>query len=1041
MRFLAISALVVCTLSAGALTVERMHCEDRDNPVGIDTWHPRLGWTLASGARGDRQTAYRILVASSKQVLDEDRGDLWDSGKVESPESTFVAYGGPMRSRLACFWKVQVWDAEGKPSAWSAPASFEFGLLDGGMIESGDWRRARWIERTAKVDDTPQLAEAWLWHPEARGEGARVWFRREVELENGDELVLDVTVDDGYTLFLNGQRVGEGGSWKQLDRYRWATGSILKPGKNGIVVVAHNGKSSCGMLAGLAVKHDGKYRKLPVEGWRASDSQDGESVPPVRLAAVGEAPWGEIEPAGEGPRRSVMMRREFLLPSEPARARVYVSGLGFYELHLNGKRVGQDCFTPGWTHYPKRVQYQTYDVTPLLKKGKNAAGAILGNGWWSGGLGWGNGQRYARPGEQLRLLMLLEVECADGSKHLLTTDGGGWTAHDSPITEDTLYGGEHYDARLEAPGWDGPGFDDKDWTPVEALSSAPIERVAQVAPTLRVTQQLTAKNITEPSPGVFVFDFAQNHSGFCRLKVNAPAGTRLQIRHAETLEPDGTLYTANYRSAEARDIYICKGGGEEVWQPRFTYRGFRYAELTGYPGKPTQETLVSQVMYSALPDVGTFECGDPLLNALWGNVVWGLRSNLHSVPTDCPQRDERLGWMGDAQAIAPTMFWAMDALPFFTKWTRDIRDSQKENGASVDVAPRIVADGDGAPGWGDAIAIVPWVSYLYSGDRRMLDDNYDAVKRWVEYMRAHSEDDLYERAGYGDWVPVVASPREPIGSAYYFYSTSILVKMAKILGKEDDAREYGDLARRIADAYNKKHFNTETKQYSTGTQTMNLLPLVFGITPASEREAVEKSIIADVVEHDGLTTGFLGSSLLLPTLSRAGRTDLAWKIASATTYPSLGWMRENGATTIWERWNSHVRQPGMNSHNHFAFGSQAEWYWTTLAGIVPDPGRPGFAHFTVAPQPVGDLTWARAKYNSIRGPIESAWKIESGVFTLDVTVPVNAEATVVVPYAGEVEEGDQPLGEAKDISDIRKSGNQTECNVGSGRYQFTVKLP
>ncbi len=1034
---------------AAAVRPAALSCEYQAQPLALDAARPRLSWMLESSQRAQRQTAYQVLVASRRELLQAGKADLWDSGKVHSDQSTLVAYAGqPLRSRMDCFWMVRVWDKAGEPSAWSEPAHWSMALLS-----PQDWS-AQWISAPTPAQLPAPAWQHWLWHPSATAENTSAYFRRELELENQHaSLLVQLAVDDRYTLYLNGQRVGDGSGWERVHQHVLGPQNGLVPGRNVIGVAARNQRGVGGVLCDLRVYRDGgpESTLLPETGWRVSlraaegwnrpdfDAQGWEE--PAVVGAYGGPPWGRITEAAQRPRPSICLRREFTLGQRPVRARVYVSGLGMYELRINGKRVGSDVFTPGWTVYPKRIQYQVYDVTQLLTPGRNALAAVLGNGWWSSGLAGSAYFYFSRPGEDLRLLAQLEVETPDGKRETISSDGS-WRWHSSPILENTLYHGESYDARMEMPGWDAPSFAGKDWKPVRELGPADARLCAQRGPTLRETGELAAQAITEPSPGIYIYDFGQNHAGYCRLTCQAPAGTRIQIRHSETLNADGTLYTDNYGRARTTDVYICKGGGGEVWQPRFSYRGFRYAELTGFPGMPDKGTLVSVVMHTAVPEVGHFECSNPLLNRIAQNVLWGLRSNLHSVPTDCPQRDERLGWMGDAQAIAPTACWNMHMALFFTKWMREVRDSQMENGATTSVCPAIRPDVPGAPGWGDAVAIIPWVVYQYYGDTGILAENYQAIKRWVEYMRGQSKGDLYERKGYGDWVPVVVSPSEPIGSAYYYRSTWILAQCAQVLGKTEDARTYSDLAARIAAAYNERHFHATTHQYDTGTQTMNLLPLAFGITRPEQRQAVAANIAADVKAHGyHHTTGFLGTPVVLPMLSEYGYHDYASRIISSTEYPSLGYMVEHGATTVWERWNSDQAGPSMNSRNHYAFGAQSQWLWECLGGIRPDPEARGFRHILVHPRPVGDVAWCRVQYETMFGLMASHWEIRDGTFRLGLTIPVNASATLWLPThsADMVRENDRRVEhETEGVKLLRQEPDSVVYEVGSGEYEFSA---
>jgi len=717
-------------------------------------------------------------------------------------------------------------------------------------------------------------------------------------------------------------------------------------------------------------------------------------------------------------------------------------------MHINGKRVGDAVFTPGWTHYPKRIQYQTFDIGSMLHQGENAIGAILGNLWWSSGLGWRGSNTYSKG--PLRFFMQLVVDYNDGTSQTFVTDKN-WKTHDAPIIETTLYHGELYDARLEEEGWSTTNFDDIKWDPVSLFEKEKGQLVAQQGPLLRITKEIKPIKITSPSSGVYVFDMGQNFAGWAKLKVQGEAGDSVQLRFAETLQPDGNVYRENLREAKATDTYILKGGEVEEWQPNFTYHGYRYVEVTGFPGKPTLDALTGLVVNSDAPTSGEFSCSNELLNKVQHNIVWGQASNMYSVPTDCPQRDERLGWMGDAQAFAPTSSYNMEMINFYNKWMRDITDSQDEDGAVHDVNPVIVVKGPAAPGWGDAVFVVPWVMYKFYGDKRILEESYEGMSAWVDYMNTQSKGNLYEKSGYGDWVAAEKSPSEPIGSAYYFYGAKIVSTIAGILGKTADEKKYKDLSEKIKDAYNKKHFDATKNTYTGNTQTANLIPLNFGIVPEDRREEVAANIAENVkAKENHLTTGFLGVSLLLPTLSDYGYHDLAYTVAAQKTYPSWGYMVEKGATTIWELWNGDTEGPGMNSRNHFALGSCGEWYYGYLAGIRPNVDIAGFKNFTIAPEPNEDLTWAEATYSSVYGEIKSRWDRNDDGLKLEVTIPANTTASVYIPLLEKdspviLESGKQLFKDGKsslessNIKFVGKKNGSAHFEVGSGKYNFEVR--
>ncbi len=1034
-----------------------LRCEYRPNPLGIDIPNPQLSWQVNDLRRGARQTAYQILVCEDPQSLASRRGLAWDTGKVLSDESAHVMYAGrPLQSGKTYYWSVRTWDADGKESPWSEPASWEMGLL-----RPGDWK-AQWITAPEPENrDMPEMRGQWIWHPTANGAKAKAFFRATFEVPADGKVAaatILATADDSYVLHVNGTKLGEGSSFKKLGEHDGTT--IVRPGRNVIAVEATNAEGPCGLIVGLKVRlargkaievHSGADWRVTdkAEGdWTQADYDDSTWARPATLGEFGCQPWGKAEPP-KHPLRSLYMRKEITLREAPIRARAYVSGLGCYEMTINSTRVSDDVFAPGWTRYTRRVQYQTYDVTDLLDEGPNVVGAVLGNAWWSGGLGWNEISSFATG--NLRFLMQLMVEYPDGTRETFGTDET-WKAHPSPITRDSFYHGETYDARLEMPLWDYPeDFDDSQWVSAVVASDESREHlVADRCEPIRVTEEIAPVDISSPKPGVYVFDFGQNAAGWARLRVSGPAGTKVTIRFAEILNRDGTIYRDNYRSARATDEYILCGRDDEEWEPRFTYRGFRYAEITGYPGVPTRDSLTMCVLHSAPPFAGSFACSNDLLNRLWRNIRWGQRSNMHSVPTDCPQRDERLGWMGDAQTFSPTACWNMDMVSFWSKWMRDIVDSQGEDGHVTDVSPVAVVTGPAAPGWGDAVVVIPWTVYQFYGDTRIIQENYDGMKKWIEYMRRNAPDDLYEREGYGDWVAVVESPKKPIGAAYYYYSTKLFSRMAAAIGRADNAKQYGELADRIAKAFNTKYLDTATNWYPGKTQTANILPLWFGITPADRQDAVLKNIVDDIRQRGGhLSTGFLGTAYLMPLLASRGYGDVAYEIATKTDYPSWGYMIENGATTIWELWDSDKKGPEMNSRNHFALGACGQWLYEALGGINIDPAQPGFKRIIIRPQPAEGLEFARAEYPSPYGRVRSAWRKDGDKLFLDVTIPANTTARVHVPTLGKasatIQEGGKPVARAGAAAEtvaglkfVEMTPSAAVFDAVAGEYHFAV---
>ncbi|MDR6194202.1 family 78 glycoside hydrolase catalytic domain [Siphonobacter sp. SORGH_AS_0500] len=727
---------------------------------------------------------------------------------------------------------------------------------------------------------------------------------------------------------------------------------------------------------------------------------------------------------GEPP-RSTQARKDFSVKNNLVKARIYATGLGDYVLKINNQKVGDQLLAPGWTDYLKKVYYQTYDVTSLLKSGENQLDAFLGNGWWSGGLGWGGGfHRYSQG--PLRLLCQLELTYADGSTEVIASNKD-WKIRLSPVIYDAMYHGEHYDARLEAKGTDADGWvtpvvlnDAKNQTTLFGPNKDPnvgekadifdmkkMEVVAQEAPPIRVTETKKAVTVTEPKPGHFVFDFGQNMAGIVHLSIpKATYSQEVVLHFAELLHEDGTVAQENLRSAKSTDRYICKSNGEaEEWEPMFLYHGFRYVEVVGFPGKPTVENVVAKVIHTDFQPIGEFSASEEILNKIYSNAKWTLKSNALSIPTDCPQRDERLGWMGDAQIFVASSCYLMDINSFWAKYARDIADSQHPSGYVYDVNPKMVVGGPSKPAWGDATLIVPWTTYEFFGDKRILEKNYESMKAWVEYMNTHTStkkagiyyfsDPDEKWFGYGDWVPVVASPGKPIGGAYQIYSNTLLAKAAHVLGKTKEAETYAALAKQYTTKYNELYF--KDNNYEGKTQAANLMPLSFGIVPEKLKPVIAKNVADDVKAHqDHLTTGFIASQQILPRLTDYGYNDLAYKVATQKTYPSWGYMAENGATTMWELWNSDKERPeGMNSRNHFAYGSVIEWYFRYLAGV--EPIEPGFKTFRIAPKPPKGLNRVNFSYQSLYGPIVSNWERKDGKLILNVTIPPNTVADLELP--------------------------------------------
>ena len=1013
--FLIALAICSCTPVSTFKQPGELRCEYREDPTGIDVLQPRFSWQLNDTTRGACQTAYQVLVASSADMLKKDVGDIWDSRKRDSDQSVLVPYEGPeLKSRQTYYWKVRVWDQKGQPSSWSEPASWEMGLLN-----RSDWQ-ASWIGMDLIAEDQALTRYGhWVTHPEADCNKA-IYLRKEFEIPEGKHprrAFYHFLANRHIRFWMNGELLGEGdhpGTGAAIISMH----DRLIEGKNVIAYTLSNkDEDECSIVFYMEIIYtdgstqwvsSGEDCRVSLQGepgWNRIGFDDSGWEHAKNLALFGKGEHGWISNAGPAP-RSTLLRKEFTAAKKVRKARAYVSGLGNYRLFVNGERIGRDLLTPGWTDYHKRVQYQVYDLTGHIVKGPNAAGMLLGNMWWSSGLGWTGGTRYSSG--PVRGLCQIEIEYTDGSRELVATDES-WCTQLSPVVENTIYNGETYDARLEIVGWASPGLDESGWQKATVFHEEDgLIMSSQYAPPIRVMDEITPVSVTEAAPGIFVFDMGRNMVGFASLKVTGERGTEVKMRFAELLHEDGTVAQENLRSAKATDVYIMNGEGEEQWEPSFTYHGFRYVQVEGYPGTPDISSVTGKQIYSGAEQTGYFKCSNELINKIYKNILNGQRGNMHCVPTDCPQRDERLGWTGDAQMFAPTASYNMNMAGFFSKWMRDITDSQDESGYVYDVNPAIVVSGPGKPAWADAVTKVPWTVYKFYGDTRIIEDNYDGMKAFVDYMTANSKNGLYifdqdGWAGYGDWISVVPSPGQPISAAYYFYSNKLLSEMAAAIGKKEDALKYGEHAVKIAEVFNERYLDRKSNNYPAATQTANLLPLAFGITPDDLRQKVADNIAADVSKRGKHpSTGFLGTGYILPMLSDYGYHELAYETAAQATYPSWGYMVEQGATSIWELWNSDTERPDqMNSRNHFALGSVGEWFYAYLAGLRPVADKPGFRHSVIKPMPAGDLSWASAKLFTSYGALWCEWELSLEGLDMEVAVPANTSATIHIPLSGD----------------------------------------
>ncbi|MDC0935854.1 family 78 glycoside hydrolase catalytic domain [Pirellulales bacterium] len=890
-----------------------LRCEHLEDPLGIDDLEPRLSWKLTAtreGLRGQAQSAYRMIVASDRSLLEQHHGDLWDSGRVASDRSHLAPYAGrPLKSRTECWWKVRVWDEHGNVSDWSRDAHWSMGLLT-----SAAWKGANWI-----------AAE----HAEAPGTG----------------------IDEHRTL----------------------------PGRT--------------------------------------------------------------------------VRRDFVIPSAKTvrRATAYVCGLGFFDLHVNGRLIGDQLMNPALSGYNKRALYVTFDITDTVRSGSNVVGAVLSNG------------RFFAPRLQNpvpmhsygdpQMIAQIHVEYSDGSEQTIVTDDSWKVTAAGPLRGSNEYDGEQYDARMEMPGWSAPGFDDSDWQPAKLVPSPGGQLEAQMIEPIRITEELTPIKIVQAKPGIWMVDFGQAFYGVVRLKVSGPAGTRVSIRTSFNVLPDGTLNYINDRSAKNTDVYTLKGKGVEVWHPRFRGNATRWAQVEGYPGTPTKDNFTGLVTHTDHKPVGEFACSNELVNRVYLNARWGTRLQNRSVPME-PDRDERMPWSGHPAKTSESEGWAFNVARFYEHFLHNYRVHQADDGHMQEILPPYwLFDGKDII-WPSVTTIIPDWYYNFYGDDRPLRDNFDMMKRFVLYHEQTNlkPDNTMDHCTYGDWVDGAsigansrnhgATSRPLMATAYLYNNCRIVERAARILGKPADEKYFGDLADRIYAGFNSRFFDPESATYESATQCSSVLPLAFGLVPDEHRQEVVDNLTHDIlVTHKGHTSvGLIGTQWQMQVLTNIGRPEVAYKIATRTERPSWGYMISHGATTSWERWDTDTQDGGMNGESQKILSGNFEaWCYQTLGGINYDPEEPGFKHIILRPRLVGDLTWARASHESVYGKIESDWRIENGQVNWRVVVPPNTTATAYVPTTMPdlIREAGKPIDQVEEVPWLESDKTATVLKLGSGTYEFT----
>ncbi len=1059
------SSLSVSAAPKG-IEIHSLKCEYRTNPLSVDVLAPRLSWSIQAEERAVKQSKYQILVASDPKLLTKNIGDLWDTGEVVSDVCTHLPYSGKkLVSGQMCYWKVRMWDQNGRSSGWSKPASWSMGLL-----QPSDWK-AQWIGLDGGENPDTFAQAQWMWLADDTAKvGANRCFRRSVMIPADRELIgarITIGTHSTFSVSINGQSICNGARTIFTPASEIDVESYLKPGLNAIAIEA----SCCdpnvepsGIICALSAEFDTgapmlvtsnsewKVSKRRMAGWDMPDFDDSKWVSVKEFGTNDHAPFNRVQ--GDDYRRlsARMLRRDFDVPKKLTRATAYICGLGLSELYLNGRKVGDHVLSPGLTDYNKRSLYVTYDVTKNIKQGANAVGVILGNG------------RYFAPRNSAptttfsygypKLLLQMEMEYDDGSRDTVVSDASWKLTTDGPILANNEYDGEVYDARKEMPGWNTAGFDSSAWQPAQLVEAPKGIMCSEIAEPIKVMDTVNPIAITSPRPGVYIFDMGQNMVGWCKLKVKGPRGTKVYMQHAEKLQHNGELYLENLRSAKVTDRYTLKGTGTEVYEPRFTYHGFRFVEVSGYPGKPDLSAIEGVVIHDSMAEVGSFECSNPLVNKIYHNIYWGIRGNYRSIPTDCPQRDERQGWFGDRAQVSRGEMYVFDTAAMHTKWMTDIRDSQKEDGSIPDLAPAYWAFYTNSVTFPTLAFSIPGHLYRAYGDKQILEHQYDAIKRWTDMMRVKLNGDIMPPDTYGDWcVPpesremiwsndaMRVTDKELVASAYFYYNLQQLAYFASVLGNDADVKLYGEIAARMKVAFNAKWLKPVEGVYDNGNQTSCILPLAFGLVPDANRKQIVdhlvSKILVDAKGHVG--TGMIGCQWLMRVLTDNGWPDVAHRLATNTTYPSWGYMIKKGATTIWELWNGDTGDPLMDSGNHvMQIGDLCTWLYEYVAGIAPDDNVPGFKHTIMRPVMTDYFTSAKATHMSMYGLISSDWKISRGVFSWAIEVPANTTATIYVPTtdAAGITESGRLAVESPGVRLVKDEGGVVQFELGSGRYAF-----
>lgn len=1026
-----------------------LKCEYKTNPTGIDEKHPRFSWLTKHEDCNSFQTAYRIIITSSSQRLLIKEGDVWDSGKVTSSESTLIKLtGNPLHSNKTYYWQVIIWNERDEASSWSEPAEFSTGLFG-----QDEWE-AKWISHI--YNEAPKKSigfqsgiDKWIWYPfnSLDGKFKSIVLLKTFELDRFSDIEsasLIVTADEKCKLYLNEKLLAESDD----KIFSWARpvsieiNELLNEGENQFRVIGLNSYvETPGFILRLEIKYkSGKTIVINTdESWKASIEADEKDLVNADIVALaGDKPW-RLPQSELSLNPAAYFRKSFKTTKKINRAFVYCSSLGLYNLQINGKQVSENRLTPGWSDFHSRVNYNSYDVTSILNlSSEHIINLILADGYYSGYCGWEKGRGYYGKFPAVKFQLMISYD--DGSDEIICTDEH-WSSSEGPIREADILMGETYDSNYESSikGWDSYNFDESNFKKVTVIADINPELTSYKTEPVRQRFEFKPQSITRSGDNKFIIDFGQNFAGFARLVLRNVGRQKISLRFAEMLNEDGSLYTDNIRMARAQDTYISKGYTEEIWEPLFTYHGFRYVEISGLEN--IDDRTVLGISINSLPEqTASFTSSDSRLNKLFECILWNQKSNYLDIPTDCPQRDERFGWTGDAVSYFPTAAFNFDVSSFYKNWFENLFDAQRMDGALPPFAP--LADMGVGPvyfnsaGWADAGIITPYLFYEFYKDIDLLEKYYERMKIFIKSLEIQSSDLILPDYGYGDWLCIgEATSKSFIATAYFAYDCSVMKKIASILGHSNDELYYHELFQKIKQSFRNKFLNSDGTLIQL-TQTSAVLSIHFDLLDADEAEKVKSFLIEDITgKNYHITTGFLGLSFLMQVLSSMERNDIAWKVLTNNEFPGWLFMIDNGATTLWERWDSFhpdkgFYDPTMNSFNHCSLGCVGEWFFTGIAGIRAI--EPGFKKFMIKPFIPDELTYAEASFKTIYGEIKSEWKKDKENLIMKIHVPFNTTAVIVIPF------NDYVLSRTHII--LKKENNCTYIEVGSGSYEIICKI-